>query len=262
MTNPQTEWLIAVDVGNSTFKLGVYSAESGDDSPTPERIVRLRGDELTQLSSILPVGCADWFVASVNGVAEGKLTGWVRATRRSDACRSLATEDLPIIVKTESPQRVGIDRLLAAFGANARREAGRPAIVIDAGSAITVDALDVDGAFLGGAILPGLSLQAKALDDFTERLPLVEIGDDAAPPPVGRNTEAAIRSGIVWGVRGAVKELARRMSLEFNSTPQLFLTGGDASVLLTAFDEQPIVVPHLVLAGIVLTARHLRLRGE
>ena len=83
--------------------------------------------------------------------------------------------ELPLRVELEKPDHVGIDRLLDAVAVNSRRAPGVPAVIIDAGSAVTVDLVDGAGAFRGGAILPGLRLMAKSLHDYTALLPLIEL---------------------------------------------------------------------------------------
>ncbi len=95
---------------------------------------------------------------------------------------------------------VGIDRLVDAVAVNRLRDAGRPAVVVDVGSAITVDLVSRDGAFLGGAILPGIAMSARAIHEFTDLLPLVEMSELIAPPPVlGTATAPAMESGLFWG---------------------------------------------------------------
>ena len=94
----------------------------------------------------------------------------------------------------------GIDRLVDAVAANRLRKSHRPAAIVDVGTAITVDLVAADGAFLGGSILPGIALSARALHEFTDLLPLVDVGELVEPPPaLGTDTEAAMRSGLFWG---------------------------------------------------------------
>ena len=83
---------------------------------------------------------------------------------------------MPLEVELEHPDKVGIDRLLNAVAANRRRQEHVAAILVDAGSAVTVDYLDGNGVFRGGAIFPGFRLMARALHDYTALLPIVDIG--------------------------------------------------------------------------------------
>ena len=121
------------------------------------------------------------------------MAAWVRAHRPQDEYRLLTFRDLPLEIRVDHPERVGIDRLAAAVAANALRDTDRPAVVIGAGSALVVNLIAADGAFEGGAILPGFRMGAIALSS-ADLLPEVLFRSSDEPPPVlGKNTEAAIR---------------------------------------------------------------------
>jgi type III pantothenate kinase len=170
--------------------------------------------------------------------------------------RLLHVGDLPLDVRVEHPERVGMDRLAAATAAARLRAPRRGAILVDSGSAITVDYVSADGAFRGGAILPGMGLAARALHEFTDLLPLVPLGELSAPPPaLGTSTVTAIRSGLYWGAVGAVRELAERLSAGIDPQPELFLTGGAGPHLGKALSNPVRILPHLVLSGIALARR-------
>jgi type III pantothenate kinase len=103
---------------------------------------------------------------------------------------------------------VGIDRLLDAVAANRLRHPAAPAVVVDVGTAITVDLVAADGSFQGGAILPGIAMSARALHAFTDLLPLVDVRElSSPPPPLGTSTVAALQSGLFWGAVGAIRQL-------------------------------------------------------
>ncbi len=151
---------------------------------------------------------------------------------------------------------VGVDRLLDALAANALRGPGRPAVVVDVGTAITVDLLSAEGAFLGGAILPGIAMSARALHEFTDLLPLVDVSELAAPPPpLGEETVAAMRAGLFWGAVGAVRQLIDQLAGD--TRPQVILTGGAGPAVAELLGPSAQLVPHLTLAGIALAARAL-----
>src|SRR5205807_1116 len=114
-------------------------------------------------------------------------------------------EHLPLLVGVGYPERVGIDRLLNAVAAKDRIKRSVPLLLIDAGTAITVDRVNADGVFEGGAILPGLRLMAQALHDHTALLPRVVIAD--VPTVPGRDTESAIQAGVYWAAAGGIKAL-------------------------------------------------------
>ena len=163
----------------------------------------------------------------------------------------LTSGDLPLTVKLPRPDMVGVDRLLDGLAANRLRTPGRPAVVVDVGLAITVDLLDADGAFLGGAILPGIAMSARALHEFTDLLPQIDMAELAEPPPaLGTATVAAMRSGLFWGAVGAVRQLVEQLT--GNSDAEVFLTGGAGPVVAQLMGTAARYVPHLTLAGIAL----------
>jgi type III pantothenate kinase len=248
--------LLAVDIGNHQIKLGLFLGGDGDGLPQPAQIWRIPTGEapFEPLSAVLPPVPLVWCAASVHRQVERRLAAWVQRCRPHDCYRLLQHENLPLTIHVEQPHRVGSDRLLAAVAVNRLRVSSRPAIVVDAGTAITVDLVSAGGAFEGGVILPGFRLTAKALAEGTDLLPEVEYDPTAEPPPVvGKSTAAAIRSGLFWGQVGAVRELVQRMSDQLEAAPQIFVAGGDAE-RLAAFLPDAQVVPELVLAGIWITS--------
>jgi type III pantothenate kinase len=225
--------------------------------PSPQAILRIAaGDPCwTAVRNWLPAEPAGWRVATVNRPAEVRLAAWVAEHRSGDRYHRLTNEELPIRIGVDKPDRVGTDRLLAAVAVNRLRAADRPAIIIDAGSAITVDLVTADGVFQGGVILPGFGMVARALATQTDQLPFVDFLPDGEPPPVvGKATEAAIRSGLYWGTVGAVREIVRRMASDLAVEPEVFVAGGDTAQLAGHIAESARVVPDLVLAGIALKA--------
>jgi type III pantothenate kinase len=185
------------------------------------------------------------------------LTKWSKHSGREGTFRHLNYRDVPLAILVDEPQRVGIDRLLGALAADRLRRSDRAAIIVDLGTAITVDLLNAQGAFAGGAILPGIAMSARALSEHTDALPLVECDRIRnAPPPLGKSTVAAIQSGLYWGAVGAIRELASELAVDLAAPPDLFLTGGTSpqfAELLTARTNWTVRhVPHLVLVGIVL----------
>jgi type III pantothenate kinase len=156
---------------------------------------------------------------------------------------------LPLKVAVDNPSQVGIDRLLNAVAANTRRNLHAPAIMVDAGTAITVDYVDEAGVFRGGAIMPGLTLMAKSLHDYTALLPLVPVDPGVSLP--GGSTVTAMQAGIFWSVAGGILELiARLKALQPHSPAQVFLTGGDAMSLRAPLPGEITVWPTMTLEGL------------
>jgi type III pantothenate kinase len=255
--------IVAVDIGNSRIKIGWFdlppehSREKPLCLPQPRGILALptadwNDTELAHWSAEIPP-TTPWWIASVNRPAATRLTNWVQ--QRYPA-RQLSHVDLPIVAAVEHPERVGIDRLAGAVAANELREPQRPAIVIGVGSAITVDLITADGVFRGGAILPGIGMSARALDEFTDLLPRSPLEDLAgAPPALGTSTLTAIHSGLYWGAVGAMRELVAKLSEQLGAgslRPEVFLTGGAAASVAAQLDPTARYVEYLVLAGIAL----------
>ena len=184
--------IVAVDIGNSRIKIGWFdlplqrSREKPLCLPQPRGILALptadwSDSTLANWSAEIPP-TTPWWIASVNRPAATRLTNWVQ--QRYPA-RQLSHVDLPIVATVEHPERVGIDRLAGAVAANELRQPQRPAIVIGVGSAITVDLISADGVFRGGAILPGIGMSARALDEFTDLLPRSPLEELAGAAGVG-----------------------------------------------------------------------------
>jgi type III pantothenate kinase len=255
--------LVAVDIGNSRIKLALFDKQPGPgEFPEPKNGSRsCRPDwQDPQLSHWLAAekSSPTWLIASVQRATSARLITWLQS-QSIEHFRLLTAADLPLDVRLEYPERVGIDRLVNAVAVNRLREAKRAAIVIDVGSAITVDAVSAEGAFLGGSIVPGIGMSARALHEFTDLLPLSEMTELAEPPePLGKSTVSALRSGLFWGAVGAMRELTTRLSADL-SRPHVFLTGGAApsvaEFLVDVANEPARYVPHLTLAGIALSAR-------
>lgn len=289
MTSKLAPTMIAVDIGNSRIKLGRFDRGGRCANPAPKQGLPIAGPLLPEPTdefglriknragdfdvAALAAWCTEhvaeraaWSVASVHrGAAERFKTAIVELSRQYGwdwTIQSLNYRDLPLTILVDEPERVGIDRLLAAVAADRRRQQGRGAIIADVGTAITVDLLDADGAFRGGAILPGVAMSARALDEQTDALPLVAIDQlDHPPKPLGTSTVTAIESGVYWGMVGAIRELATRLSSGLSEPPDVFLTGGAsrhvAEYLARGSGWTVRHESHLVLAGIALVDQSL-----
>jgi type III pantothenate kinase len=225
--------------------------------PEPEASLHLAGQQFdfAQLEEWLVAvneACLCWRIGSVNRPAASRLIDWLRDHRTDDEISLLTSGDLPLTIRLPRPDMVGVDRLLDALAANRLRTPGRKAVVVDVGSAITVDLVDAEGAFCGGAILPGIAMAARALHEFTDLLPLIEMAELHEPPPApGTDTVAAMRAGLFWGAVGAVRQLVEKLA---EGDADIFLTGGAGPVVARLLDTSARYVPHLTLAGIALAA--------
>ncbi len=196
-----------------------------------------------------------WTIGSVNREHQAALRKTVGQLRPQDRFHFLAVDDLPIESDESMPRsEIGIDRLLDALAADQLRRKGRPAIIIDLGSAVTIDLVSRDGVFRGGTILPGLGMSAQAMHEFTDRLPLLsaeELLDGTSIPTVGHSTFEAMRSGLLWGMIGAVDRVIKEMTRQNKLvTPELFVTGGGASTVVKELGRKAVCCPDLILQAI------------
>lgn len=150
------------------------------------------------------------------------------------------------------PQRLGIDRWLAILAAF--RQYGGPCVVVDIGTAVTLDLVTQAGQHLGGSIVPGLALMASALAERT-RLPMVEHGHPVSFP--GRDTVTGIATGAVEAVAGLIERATRWLERDHGPTLQI-LTGGGAPLVAAALERRPRLAPHLVLEGMGLLVESSR----
>jgi len=252
--------LIAVDIGNARTKLGRFDRPAGGGLPEPVVTFTFddrqpQWDRLAEWLEGIPPRGLPWWIGSVNRPATTQLLDWLRAQRPDDPPTLLAADDLPITTALQRPDMVGIDRLLSAVAANRLRRRDRPAVVADLGSAITVDLVSANGVFQGGAILPGIAMSARAMHEFTDLLPLVEMSDlHEAPPALGTSTVAAMQSGLFWLAVGAIRELIGQFCRQSDAEPEVFLTGGAGPSVAALIGRHARYVPHLTLAGIALAA--------
>jgi type III pantothenate kinase len=191
-----------------------------------------------------------WAIAAVHPERLSHVEAWL--AQRGDTVRVLRNWlDLRLRVLLDNPERVGMDRLLNTVAANTRGPGS--AIIIDAGTAITVDYVDESGCFCGGAILPGLRLMASALHQHTAQLPSIAPPSSTVPLP-GRSTVAAIEAGIYWSAVGGVCAVVSQLKRAAKTEPRVFATGGDASSLLSALDVPVVHWPEMTLQGICAAA--------
>jgi type III pantothenate kinase len=174
--------------------------------------------------------------------------------------------DLPLPIETALPQpeAVGTDRLCAAVAAFDRL--GAACVVADYGTAVTIDCVSAEGVFLGGAILPGLRTGAKALHQATAQLPEIDPADSGQPDwTFGTNTRDAIRGGLIYGARGALREFVEAYATQLGAWPTVLLTGGDATLICPHAGENELVqavVPDLTLRGVAIAYYKTLLRSE
>jgi type III pantothenate kinase len=260
--------LLLVDVGNTNVTLGLAS---GTELRTVRRAAtptRATSDELeVLLEGLLALdGAALGDVAAIAccSVVPSVTVGLQRlAARRERPLLLAGPANLPLAVRVDRPNEVGADRLVNAFAAH-RLHAG-PSVVIDCGTATTVDAVGPDGAFLGGAIAPGLELGLEALAARTAKLPRIELHQPARA--IARDTVTAIQAGTVLGYEALLIGLRDRVRGELAETFGLdparvtsVMTGGLSAAPWARALGMDVIDPDLTLKGLALF--HAEVRGE
>ena len=235
--------LFAVDIGNCRVKFALYQRGEVRRFRTISSVIRSCTNGET----------AHWGIGSVCPAKTKKISEQIRRKRPDDTITVLQAKNLPLKTAVDCPEQVGIDRLLAAYAAvlwkreNRPKDSLTPMLLCDLGTAITVDLVSPDDVFLGGAILPGMSLAAKSLRRGTAQLPTAKLLEGGSPFP-GKNTTDAIRAGIFHSTIGTI----RRFYDLTSPKPLLLLTGGDAEMVFPEIQRQlPVFfLPQLVLDGI------------
>jgi type III pantothenate kinase len=255
--------VVAVDLGNSAAKLMLRLSDSTNDSLWPVHSISIhevgwtrqaiQWVDATLSTHKLAEPEIEWRIASVHRQATRELT---EALARTSFLFWLVTwRDLPIPVDVVFPERVGIDRLVGCFAASLLTKP--PLVVVDAGSAITVDLLLEDAIFSGGAILPGLRLQADSLARGTDALPQLDWEQHLNPSIPGRETLSAMALGILTSVGGGIDRLIGLYQAN-NSKPRdleplkVFVTGGDAKLVASQMTVTTRIEPNLVCRGLLM----------
>jgi type III pantothenate kinase len=249
---------VVVDIGNTRMKWGLCRNDK-----VREKVSLPLGRSSAwaeQFAMWSLTGKDRWAVAGVNPLRQERFLSWL-ATRANTVVTIDHWRFGGLKVAVETPTQVGIDRLLTALAAHRSAPTGRPVIVINVGTAMTVDLVDAGGTFAGGAILPGPALMARSLHRYTAKLPRIPI-DPAVPVGTwGRNTHDAIELGIGAAVVGAADLLVWEWANRFDPTPCVYVTGGDGGYFsgfeFTADVGRAVIDDTLTLEGIRIAAEAL-----
>ena len=253
--------LLALDVGNSNITVGLFRAGALLATRRAATAPRATPDEielvLTGLLSLDDVGLTDldsMVLASVVPAITSAVE--VIAERHGRPLLVASAGTIPLPVRVDRPIDVGADRLVNALAA--ARVYGTPAVVADFGTATTFDCVASDGAYVGGAIAPGLELGLEALAERTAKLPRVELR--APDRAIGRDTVGAIQSGTVLGYQamaGGLLERNRAELAEANGVPardvHAIATGGlSRAPWMRAVRGFDAIDPELTLKGLAI----------
>lgn len=149
-------------------------------------------------------------------------------------------------IRYENPREVGADRIVNSVAGIAKY--GTPLVIVDFGTATTFDYIDAAGDYLGGAIMPGISISTEALYQRAAKLPRIEL---ARPKSViGRNPVTSMQAGIIFGYAGQVDGIVKRIRNEFGVSPRVIATGGLAELISAETESIEEVDPLLTLEGL------------
>lgn len=239
--------ILAIDAGNTRIKWGVHDGHAW----------RANGALPTQAANDLPAALRP--ALSVDMAIASNVAGDVVGAAIEDACRRgnvgvsfirSRPEQLGVVNAYRDPPQLGPDRWAALVAAH-RQEPGHK-LVVNAGTALTIDALAADGKFLGGLIVPGPALMRRSLDRGTAGLRLTEGAFHEFPA----STPDAITSGAIQACVGAIERLRFAMAAHGCPADRIILSGGAAAEIAPTLGPSCVLREHLVLDGLVLIARH------
>jgi type III pantothenate kinase len=256
--------LLALDIGNTEITVGLFEGErleadwrlTTGAERTPDEWAAMLTTYFSQSGrSTHAVKAA--IVASVVPTVAADVAMGVHKACGVTVVEIGPGSPLPLRLDVEEPLTVGADRVVNTVAALALYR--RDTIVVDFGTATTLDCITGDGRFIGGVIAPGIRTAADTLVRRTAKLPATTL----VPPArvIGRRTEECIQAGVVLGTAEAVSGLLRRVLAEWPTTqhPHVVATGGLASLIAPLVPEIAAVEPRLTLLGLRVAAGHLGL---
>jgi type III pantothenate kinase len=278
MSQTEQGHLLSVAVGNTRTRFGVFH---GNELEDPESLPN--SDMAALIGAILKAAEGEHgvsiVIASVNPTVADALHKALEDAGEENVYRIGRDIQIPMQHTLDDASTLGQDRLLCAFGAYSR--AKQACVVVDAGTAVTVDFVDGEGVFHGGVIAPGAKMMLDSMHEKTAQLPQVALGGQPLrggagaeqapapanadgqsdrPSPFGKSTRDAMLQGVTNSIRGLVQYSVEQYAEFFGGYPQVVATGGDADAL---FGEQvsqgggivESIVPDLQLIGILEVCR-------
>ena len=248
----QRKMRLAIDIGNSNFKTAAIERSAGDDETVVAACSttwsKTWATQLqTDLRTYRPTRIG---IASVVPARYTEVQTLVRQGTHAPIFVVRHGIMLPFELAYRTPDTLGADRLAAAAAAWHYYGRGQPTIVVDAGTALTIDVIH-HGTYLGGMIGAGPALEAWALARGTDTLPRIRTGL-AVPATVGKSTRESVQTGVFFGLIDRVRGHVDRLSASLGSQRIVVITGGWHALLHKHFDGADHVDPHLVVRGIGL----------
>ena len=250
--------LLVADVGNSSITLGIFEGENLvkvfrliADTYIPER------EYERMLSGFLKdYGITDCVIGSVNDELN---------SRFKQACDNVLGINSTLLdngmefgigIAGEDSANAGMDRIANAV--YAKKNCSLPAIIVDVGTAITLDVVSKEGTFIGGVIMPGINMALEALSEKTSKLPKIEPKE--SKKAIGDDTESCILSGVIRGNACAIDGLAVQIEQELGENVQIILTGGQAELVSNYMGRKAEINKNLTLEGLRII--HGNIKGE
>lgn len=230
--------IITVDIGNSATKI-LMDAQS----------LPVRAD-LGELNSLtVAAGPHHWVIVSVAPPNTKLLMAWLEKHRPGDKATVISNDDIPIKSSVKNRAGVGTDRLLAAYAAT-QLDQNKASVIVDAGTAVTIDYVNSQGTFCGGMIFPGVLSNLKSLATNTAALP--DLANAKTEPVthdirVGDDTQSAILNGVLQSQAWAIISIADKLAEQHKA--QVIITGGDAELVKNIMPVHWRHVPNLLHDG-------------
>jgi len=247
--------LLTVDIGNTNINVGVFDGDKLKATWRMATGVHRMPDEYASLilhlfehEGIAVQQITDAILCSVVPPLAGVFEEMCRRYLKVSPLMVEAGVKTGVRIAMDNPREVGADRIVNAVAAH--QLYGGPVIVIDLGTATTFDAVSKEGDYLGGAIAPGIAIATEALFARTAVLPRVELSHPKRA--IGRNTVAAMQSGIVFGYAGLIEGIVTRIQQELGVKAKVVATGGYAELLARETQVIEEVNPDITLIGLRL----------
>jgi len=241
--------LLAIDIGNTNIKLGVFDSEALVEELKMASDRELTVDEYEVLIKTLLKNfqITDCIISSVVDELSSKVKNAVESAFLINPILIDSKINTGIKINLKNPKEAGGDRIANAAGAYILYK--HPVIVVDFGTAISFDILDKDGDFVGGLIAPGIKLQINSLNKFTSKLPRVEFG--LSKSAIGDCTKDAILSGIVRGTACMIEGMIKNCEAELGQAATVVATGGYANIIAEYMTRKfDFINPTLTLEGL------------
>lgn len=244
--------LLAIDIGNSRIKFGVFDDARLISKFSIPTIREASAEDIrAAVGDKLPERISSAIVCSVVPQIEQAVRDFVLMQFGAEPVFVDNSFDFGFTIKYEPVDSVGTDRLINAF--SAVRKYGKPCIVCSFGTATTIDAVNSNDEYLGGIIAPGMNTLAEALHLKTSKLPKVEI--EKPDRVIGNTTVDSIRSGIFYGYVSLVEGILRRMTTELGAASSVVATGGFAKLIAGESMLVNVVDDNLLLNGLYELAK-------